>query len=102
MKSVLLFLLVNGCNVLQNDDYNIEPIIVKDYICQSSYKNLYNLCESDPIKNSFCCETIEPTKLGVSFTNFCKEMLYEGVDLNVECLSNVTNYEQINVCTDSE
>lgn len=101
---LILSIFASSCGGLMVDESTDEPkpIVVKNATCESVYKNLYNLCQADSVKNAFCCETIEPTKTGVTFQNFCKEVMSEGVDLNLSCLSTITSCGQINVCTKSE
>jgi len=102
--NLLILIFITSCSLATFDDSRIDPKpdIVNGYSCDTSYKNLYNLCQLDSKKNSYCCEIIEPTKLGYTFDQFCQEFTSEGIDLNFPCLSKLTNCNQIDVCTGSD
>lgn len=57
--------------------------------CERAEKNLLALG----------CEEGQPTKEGKSFTEFCKETQANGIDLNPQCLANISSCDQVDqVC----
>lgn len=74
-----------------------DQTIKKDFTldmgyCAEAEKNLLKLD----------CKEGKPTKRGKTFYQFCQETESNGIFLNAQCLTKITNCNQINECTGSE
>lgn len=79
------------------------PSLETNYqLCELAQEHLYSMCTADDIRNSYCCEIVKPTKKGKSYSQFCREKMFQGVDLNPQCVAEVTACGQIDFCTGSQ
>lgn len=78
------------------------PVVTDTDQCGAVEQHLNDMCKADPVKNSYCCEVVAPTKKGKSYTQFCQEKQAQGVFLNPKCVANVTSCDQIDPCTNSK
>lgn len=79
-------------------DYRETPKPTHTDFCGVAERNLSSLCNADPQKNLYCCQTVAPTKKGKSFTQFCYETQNAGIELNPMCLAGVNSCDEIDKC----
>jgi hypothetical protein len=98
------FALFNDCAPINNSPTppHPTPVVIDTDQCGAAETNLHSLCNADPVKNSYCCQVVAPTKKGKSYTQFCQDKQLQGVFLNPKCVSSVTSCEQIDACTNSK
>lgn len=97
-----IFAVIIGCQAHGTDTGNIIPVVPVVYgteYCSYAQIHLYNLCQSDPGKNHYCCEVVAPTKKGKSFQDFCIETQNNGISLDPLCIIGILNCEDIDKCT---
>lgn len=66
--------------------------------CESAQAHLEAMCVKDGVMNQYCCAVVMVTKKGKPFAQFCEEEQSKGVWINPECLSSITDCNDIDSC----
>lgn len=90
---LLLSLFITNCASCQDDVRQPTPVVKDSDFCEPAEINLKKLG----------CEEGNPTKKGLTFTEFClKTQNGGGIYLNPKCLSTITSCSKVDECTGSK
>ena len=67
--------------------------------CVPAQTHLEQLCAADAVKNQYCCQIVQATKKGKPFAQFCSETLASGINIEPECIANVSTCGGVDNCT---
>lgn len=66
--------------------------------CEAAQEHLEAMCAKDGVMNQYCCAVVMVTKKGKPFAQFCEEEQAKGIWINPECLSSITDCNDIDSC----